>query len=70
MVWWVHAFRRDFENGIIVANATEETVTIELEEPYHHIQGIIDSEFNDGARDVMSVTLDKYDARFLVRATP
>jgi len=62
-----NVFRRDFEKRILLVNGTEETVTIDLEQPYHHIDGIVDPTFNDGARNVTSVTLDDDDARFLVR---
>ena len=60
-----NVFRRDFENGIVVANATPSPKTINLNGTFQRIDGTQDP-INNGA-SVTSVTLPAYDAAILVR---
>ena len=60
-----NVFRRDFDNGISVTNATPTTKTINLGGTFKRIQGSQDS-VNNGAT-VSSVTLPAYDSALLVR---
>jgi hypothetical protein len=62
----VNVFRRDFEHGIAVANATPVTRTIALGGTFQKIDGDQDPGINDGSK-VTSVTLPPYDALILVR---
>ncbi len=57
-------FRRDFDNGIVIANATPSVRTITLGNQYQHILGEQDT-INDG-KLTNSVTLQPYDATILV----
>jgi hypothetical protein len=59
-------FRRDFENGIAIVNATPSTKTVALGGTFQRILGTQDPSHNNG-RTVSSVTLAKYDAILLVR---
>lgn len=60
-----NVFRRDFENGIVLANATPNAVTIDLLGTFRRILGTQDP-VNDGQL-VTSVTLPGYDGLLLVR---
>jgi hypothetical protein len=59
-------YRRDFENGIVIVNATWRTQTVDLEGTFRKIKGFQDPVFNDGA-EVSSVTLASHDAVILLR---
>ena len=58
-------FRRDFDNGVVVANATSEGQTIDLGENLLRIQGTQDP-INNGAA-ISTLFLPPYDAAILVR---
>lgn len=60
-----NVFRRDFDNGIAVANATSRTRTVDLGGEFIKIRGQQDP-VNNGAT-VTSVTLPPYDGLLLVR---
>ncbi len=60
-----NVFRRDFSNGIVVANATHSLKTVDLNGTFQLIDGTQDS-VNSGLQ-VTSVTLRPFDARLLVR---
>jgi len=62
-----NVFRRDFEHGIAVANATPETRTIALGALFRRIAGTQDPAINNG-QSVTAVTLAPYDGLLLVRA--
>jgi hypothetical protein len=62
----VNVFRRDFDKGIVVANASPLTQTIPLGGTFKKIKGRQDPTVNNGAL-VSSVTLPPYDALLLVR---
>ncbi len=59
-------FRRDFEGGIVVVNATDNPQTIDLGQVFQRIKGTGQDPVNDGAR-VRSVTIPAWDAAILVR---
>jgi len=59
-------FRRDFDNGIVIVNATPSSKTVSLGGEFQKILGTQDTTINDGST-VSSVTLGKYDAVLLVR---
>jgi hypothetical protein len=61
-----NVFRRDFEHGIALANATPSSRTIDLGGTFRRIKGTQDPDVNDGAT-VTSVTLSPYDGLLLVR---
>lgn len=61
-----NVFRRDFANGIVLANATPISRTIQLGGPFLRINGTQDPAVNNGAT-VTSVTLPPYDGLLLVR---
>ncbi len=61
-----NVFRRDFENGIAIANATPSARTIQLGGEFQRISGTQDSSVNNG-RTVTSVTIPPYDGLLLVR---
>lgn len=58
-------FRRDFENGIVIANGTPGPKTVPLADVFQHIEGTQDS-INNG-NQVTKVNLGAYDAVLLVR---
>ena len=58
--------RRDFQNGIALANATPLAKTVELGGEFLKISGAQDPDINDGSR-VTSLTLAPYDGVLLVR---
>ena len=58
--------RRDFENGIVIANATPSPQSIDLEDTYLRIKGIQAVSINNGA-SIDSVNIAPWDAAILVR---
>ncbi len=60
-----NVFRRDFDNGIVVTNATAATVSVDLGGTFQRIKGTQDS-INNG-QSLTKVTLDPWDAAILVR---
>jgi len=60
-----NVFRRDFDNGIVVVNATPDSKTIPLNGTFKRINGQQDS-INNGST-ISSVTLPAYDSAILVR---
>lgn len=64
-----NVFRRDFDGGIVVVNATPSERTIELGSQFMRIKGTGQDPINDGSM-VTSVTLPPYDAAILVRPDP
>jgi hypothetical protein len=62
-------FRRNFENGIILANAGRNAKTITLEMPYQRILGNLDAAVNNG-QVVTEITIPKNEGVFLVRPMP
>ncbi len=61
-----NVFRRDFENGIALANASNSWQTISVGSGFRRIRGTQDATVNSGAT-VTSVTLAPYDGILLVR---
>jgi 5-hydroxyisourate hydrolase-like protein (transthyretin family) len=61
-----NVFRRDFENGIVLANASPLPKTIELGGTFRKIRGSQDTNINDGT-NVTKVTLNGYDGVLLIR---
>lgn len=61
-----NVFRRDFDRGIALANATSTSRTVQLGGQFLKIKGRQDSAINNGAT-VSSVTLPPYDGLVLVR---
>jgi hypothetical protein len=61
-----NVFRRDFENGITLANATDSWQTISVGSGFRRIRGTQDPAVNSG-NATTSVTLAPYDAILLVR---
>src|SRR5450759_135725 len=59
-------WQRDYENGIVVVNATSETVTISLGGPFRKIKGTQDPAVNDGSL-ITQVTLQPRDGIILLR---
>jgi hypothetical protein len=59
-------FRRDFENGIIVANASSSPQTIKLGKSYQRILGNLDAAVNNG-QIVNEVTIPAHDGLFLIK---
>jgi len=60
-----NVFRRDFDRGIVVVNATPNARTVSLNGTFQRIQGSQDG-VNDGSI-ISSVTLPPYDSALLVR---
>ncbi|MDQ1476128.1 MAG: hypothetical protein QOI01_215 [Mycobacterium sp.] len=60
------AFRRDFDNGIVIVNTSPARVTIPLERTYTKLKGTQDPAINDGAQ-VNAVTIGSHDAIVLLR---
>lgn len=60
-----NVFRRDFERGIVIVNATPNTRTVSLNGTFRRIQGTQDN-VNDGSI-ISSVTIPAYDSALLVR---
>lgn len=63
-----NVLRRDFDNGVVVVNATEEAVQIDLGESLQRIAGTQDA-VNDGST-VQVVQIPAHDAAILVRPDP
>ncbi len=61
-----NVFRRDFEHGVALSNATAQSRTIQVGSGLRRISGTQDPTVNNGAR-VTSVTLPPYDGIVLVR---
>jgi hypothetical protein len=61
-----NVFRRDFERGIVIANATPEARTVSLGGTFQRISGTQDPTINNG-QSVTSVTLAPYDGILLIR---
>ncbi len=61
-----NVFRRDFERGIAIANATPETRTVALGGTFRRISGTQEPSINSG-QPVTSVTLAPYDGVLLIR---
>ncbi|WP_295578827.1 putative glycoside hydrolase [uncultured Lamprocystis sp.] len=59
-------FRRDFDNAIVVVNATPTTRTVDLGGTFQRIRGTGQDAVNDGSA-VTRVTLPSYDAAVLIR---
>ena len=62
-----NVFRRDFDNGVALANATARARTIQVGTGFRRIDGIQDRTVNNG-QAVTAVTLQPYDGILLVRA--
>ena len=62
-------FKREFQNGIVLANCTRSpSPVIELGGSYHHINGQQDRTINDGRQNVTTVTLSSLNGAFLIKA--
>ena len=59
-------YRRDYEHGIVICNASDREVTVELGGTFRHIKGSQVPEVNTG-EDVTSVTIGALDGRVLLR---
>jgi hypothetical protein len=59
-------WERDYENGIVLVNATSKAITISLEGPLRKIKGTQDPTINDGSL-VTQVTLQPKDGIILLR---
>lgn len=59
-------WRRDFTNGLVVANSTGEEQTVDLGGEYEKIHGTQDAEVNDGSI-VTETTIDGYDGLVLLK---
>ena len=59
-------WRRDYEGGVVLVNATSEPRVIDLGGVYQKIDGVQDPATNDGSQ-VTSVTLAPYDGLILLR---
>ncbi|MCF7983816.1 MAG: carbohydrate binding domain-containing protein, partial [Thiohalocapsa sp.] len=64
-----NVFVREFENGVVVVNATPHAEVVDLGETFRRIQGTGQDPINNGNR-VTSVWLPAFDAAILVRETP
>jgi hypothetical protein len=61
-------WRRDFQNGIVLANPTELPLTVPLENPFRRIQGVRAPTVNNGAISPTQ-TIPPHEALFLLRAS-
>jgi hypothetical protein len=61
-----NVFRRDFDNGTVVVNATPSQRTVDLKATFKRILGTGQDPVNNGAT-IKSVTLQPYDAAILVK---
>lgn len=59
-------FRRDFDGGIVVVNATDRERTVDLGETFQRIQGTGQDPINNGEK-LRSVRISPWDAAILVR---
>ena len=64
-----NVFRREFESGLVVVNATAQQRKVPLEKTYLRILGTGQDSINNGGV-ITSVTIEPYDAAFLVRPLP
>jgi hypothetical protein len=56
-------FRRDFEHGIVLVNATRELRRIQINRrSVTHIRGVLDPETNDGSAAIGEITIPAADA--------
>lgn len=62
-------YRRDFDYGTVLVNASAATQTVRLEKPFRKIAGNVDSVVNNGSL-VTSVTIGPQDALFLLKTDP
>ena len=60
-------FRRDFKNGIILANAGNSAKTIPLEKGFQRIVGNLDPLANSGEKNLNNITLQPHEGVFLIR---
>jgi hypothetical protein len=60
-------FRRDFEKGVILANASNLPKTIKLEKGLNRIAGSLDAEVNNGEKNLSEITLAPHEGLFLVK---
>jgi len=58
-------YRRDFQNGIVLVNPSNDVLTVPLEHLYRKIRGVSDPATNDGTI-VALVTVNPSDALFLI----
>ncbi len=61
-----NVFRRDFDNAVVIVNATESTRTVELDETLQRIRGTGQDAINDGSK-VTRVTIASKDSAILIR---
>lgn len=61
-------YRRDFANGIVLVNPSDQSLQVPLGESFRRILGTVDPATNDGAV-VTQVTVPASDARFLLRTS-
>jgi hypothetical protein len=64
-----NVFRREFENGLVVVNATPTSRSVALGGQYFRIAGTGQDAINNGAA-VSAVTIGAYDAAILVKPAP
>ena len=62
------AWRRDYDNGIVLCNPTSRPVRVQLEKPYRRIRGTQCPQVNDGSL-VESVVLPAYDGLILTQGS-
>jgi hypothetical protein len=60
------AWRRDYDNGIVLCNPTSKPVRVELERKYRKIRGKQCPEVNDGSA-VDAVVIPAFDGLVLLR---
>jgi hypothetical protein len=60
-----HLWRRDFQNGVVLVNPSNESLTVGLGRTLRRIAGTIDPAINDGLSST-SITIAGQDARFLL----
>lgn len=63
-------FSREFQNGIVLLNASPEAHTFTLPGVFRRLAGTVDPVVNDGEGGLTSVLVPAGDARFLVRDEP
>src|SRR5262249_41282200 len=61
-------WRRDFQNGIVLVNSTERSLTVPLEDTFRRILGTRAPGVNNGALSASGV-IPPYDALFLLRGS-
>ncbi|MFB1501996.1 hypothetical protein, partial [Thiocapsa sp. N5-Cardenillas] len=60
-----NVFRRDFDNGLVVVNATPEPISVALGSRYHRIAGTGQDPINNG-EELDKVTIPPYDGAIMV----